>query len=243
MRDEALLGTDVAEASGVCLLAVHGVLGVRTAPQLDRVLRKQLLDRGRVLVDVSGLDLSSTAVLASFPAALAATGGWPASRMVVFGRDCPVVEGMWQAGRHREVPVAGDLAEASVLLERRPARVRRTIDLPHGPEAAPFARLMLRSACEDWEIPGDAADRASIVVNELVTNAVQHTTGPGDLSLAHSRRGLWISVRDGSSARPVLTVEAEGLGLRAVAELSRTWGVTPLQTGKSVWALVSDEPF
>lgn len=242
MRDEALLGTHVAEASGVCLLTVDGVLGTRTAPQLDRALRKQLLDRGRLLVDVSRLDLTSTAVLASFPAALAATGGWPASRMVLVSRGGPVGEAMRQSGRHREVPVAGDVSEALALLERRPARVRRTTDLPTGPDAAPFARLLLRSVCEDWRIPADAVDRAAIVVNELVSNAVQHTLGPGELALAHSRRGLWISVRDGSAARPVLTAESDGLGLRAVAELSRAWGVTPTGSGKSVWALIDEGP-
>ncbi|MCE0763839.1 ATP-binding protein [Pseudonocardia kujensis] len=238
---DAGLAVAVSDAAGVRVLAFAGVLGTRTAPQLDRALRKELLDRGRLLVDVTGLDLASTAVLASFPTALAATGGWPASRMVLFGRG-RVAEAMWQAGRHREVPVAGDLAEALTLLDRRPARVRRTTDLPQGPEAAPFARLLLRSACEDWEIPADAVDRAAIVANELVSNAVQHTLGPGELSLAHSRRGLWVSVRDGSSARPVLTAESDGLGLRAVAELSRAWGVTPLGSGKSVWALVDDGP-
>lgn len=242
MRDEALLRTDVAEASGVCLLTVDGVLGTRTAPQLDRVLRKQLLDRGRLLVDVSRLDLASTAVLASFPAALAATGGWPASRLVLVSPGGPVVEGMWQSGRHREVPVAGDVTEGLTLLDRRPARVRRTTDLPAGQTAAPFARLLLRSVCEDWNVPADTVDRAAIVANELVSNAVQHTLGPGELALAHSRRGLWISVRDGSAARPVLTAESEGLGLRAVAELSRTWGVTPMGSGKSVWALIEDGP-
>ncbi|MFR9806796.1 ATP-binding protein [Pseudonocardia sp. RS010] len=240
MRGEALLGTTVAEASGACLLTVDGVLGTRTGPELDGLLRKQLLDRGRLLVDVTRLELSSTAVLASFPAALAATGGWPAARLVVFAAGGPVVDGMRQAGRHREVPVARDLPEALALLERRPARVRRTTDLPGGPEAAPFTRLVLRSAGEDWGLPADVVDRAVIVANELVSNVVEHTMGPGELGLAHSRRGLWISVRDGSSARPVLTAESQGLGLRAVAELSRTWGVTPTRSGKSVWALIGD---
>jgi anti-sigma regulatory factor (Ser/Thr protein kinase) len=247
MRDDSRgpgpgLATTVADSGGVRVLTLAGVLGTRTAPELDRALRKQLLDRGRLLVDVSRLELSSTARLASFPVALAAAGGWPAARMVLFARGGPVVEGMWQAGRHREVPVAGDLAEALTLLDRRPARVRRTTDLPAGPEAAPFARLLLRAAGEDWELPADTVDQAAIVVNELVSNAVQHTLGPGELTLAHSRQGLWISVRDGSAVRPVLTVESEGLGLRAVAELSRTWGVTPFGSGKSVWALVGGSP-
>jgi anti-sigma regulatory factor (Ser/Thr protein kinase) len=119
--------------------------------------------------------------------------------------------------------------------------VRRTTDLPRGPEAAPFARLLLRATCQDWGLPADLTERAAIVANELVSNAVEHTVGPGELSLAHSSRGLWVSVRDGSAARPVLTAESDGLGLRAVAEMSRTWGVTPLHSGKSVWALVGEE--
>ncbi|GAA4693172.1 hypothetical protein GCM10023215_32960 [Pseudonocardia yuanmonensis] len=245
MRDEASgqcagLGTAVDETAGVCVLTLEGVLGVRTAPELDRVLHKLLLDRGRLLVDVGRLGLSSTAALATFPSALAAVGGWPAARMVLFAAGGPVIEGMAQAGRHREVPVATRRAEALALLDRRPARVRRSTDLPAGPAAAPFARLLLRSACEDWGLPAELVERAAIVTNELVSNAVQHTLGPGDLTLAHSSRGLWVSVRDGSAARPVLTAESDGLGLRAVAELSSTWGVTPLGSGKAVWALVAE---
>ncbi|MFC5948112.1 ATP-binding protein [Pseudonocardia lutea] len=235
------LGSTVTDAAGVCVLALDGVLGVRTAPELDRVLGKLLLDRGRLLVDVGRLGLSSTAVLAAFATTLAAAGGWPTARMVLFAAGGPVIEGMRQAGRHREVPVAGDLAQALTLLDRRPARVRRTTDLPGGPEAAPFARLLLQATCQDWGLSADLTERGAIVANELVSNAVEHTVGPGELSLAHSSRGLWVSVRDGSAARPVLTAESDGLGLRAVAEMSRTWGVTPLHSGKSVWALVGEE--
>jgi two-component sensor histidine kinase len=83
-------------------------------------------------------------------------------------------------------------------------------------------------------------ERAVLVANELVTNAVVHART--DLRLGVELRGDWlhIAVRDGSP-RLLRTVsfdpEAEdGRGLRLVELLARAWGVHPHPDGgKVVW--------
>jgi hypothetical protein len=46
---------------------------------------KALLEVDRVLVDVSRLRLSGTPAVQVFPSTLAAMGGWPWARLVLFG--------------------------------------------------------------------------------------------------------------------------------------------------------------
>jgi hypothetical protein len=79
-------------------------------------LSKALADPGRVLVDVSGLRVSSSAAVQVFPSVLAGAGGWPAARLGLFGRrgagqnvDRVAGDRDGAAGRRRErrVAVAG----------------------------------------------------------------------------------------------------------------------------------------
>ena len=69
------------------VLAVRGVL---PAPFGDaaflRTLGTQLLDRGRVVVDLSEATVESDPVVQMFPAALADAGGWPLARLVLARR-------------------------------------------------------------------------------------------------------------------------------------------------------------
>jgi two-component sensor histidine kinase len=78
------------------------------------------------------------------------------------------------------------------------------------------------------------------VVNELVTNAVLHTTGPVTLALDLRGPVVRIVVDDESKALPAegtpgLT-STRGRGLLIVAALARTWGVRDRDGGKTVWA-------
>lgn len=221
------------------VLALEGPLSLRTSPLLSTVLRKLLLDRGRVLVDVSGLRMEWRPSLKVLPAALAASGGWPAARLVVFGARADLAAALHATGMVAEVPVAADREEALRLLARRPRRVRRTTALPRSPEAAPLARMLLADACADWALTA-LQDRARIVVNELVTNAVEHARGPSALKIGLDGRGLTVAVEDESGTTDLQ--DRAQLGLRVVGELSDGWGVVPHRRGKTVWALLRTTP-
>ena len=77
------------------------------------------------------------------------------------------------------------------------------------------------------------------VVNELVTNAVEHARTDVELTVRVSGPMVTVGVRDGSPAEPRLidtTADGHGWGLRLVAGLSRRWWWTAQPPGKTVWA-------
>jgi serine phosphatase RsbU (regulator of sigma subunit)/anti-sigma regulatory factor (Ser/Thr protein kinase) len=80
---------------------------------------------------------------------------------------------------------------------------------------------------------------ASLVVSELVTNAVLHGRGCRGLTVTGVPDGLRLEVRDASRIPPVLGWASEhamtGRGLRLISSLAARWGVAPDDSGKVVW--------
>ncbi|MFI0718032.1 ATP-binding protein [Streptomyces sp. NPDC021224] len=114
------------------------------------------------------------------------------------------------------------------------------------------ARHDLRRVLAAWEL-GDLADRAELVLSELLSNALQHADTPpdGEVETRYERlpKGIRIEVHDVDDAKPrvqPLSAEAEsGRGLALVHALTGgEWGVGPRRkgVGKRVWAdVTSDE--
>lgn len=227
------------------VLAIRGVLTSSADEALRRQLRTHLLDRGRVVVDLSEATVPWGPVIQVFPAALAESGGWPLARLVL-ARPDPLTARILQASRvHLTTPLAATLPMARRLLDTRPPRVARDHNLPNDPMAPALARAAMGSACEDWELDDGLYEAATTVVTELVTNAVDHAATACVLHLALDQKRLQIAVRDNSRAtegHPWVTVPGErGYGLLIVQGLSRGWGVTPHASGKTVWATLDAE--
>ncbi len=110
---------------------------------------------------------------------------------------------------------------------------------PH-PESARRARELVADALCSHLDP-ETVHYATVVVSELVTNAVIHanTTVTVGLQLLPGG-GARINVGDASnwppSPRPVTTDEPGGRGLILVEALAKEWGVSPTTEGKTVWA-------
>lgn len=83
-------------------------------------------------------------------------------------------------------------------------------------------------------------DDAVLVVDELVSNAIQHGKGPRSCRLApfDDGRGLRIEVSDAGPAPPRLRTpdSTGGRGLVLVNKLARAWGVHWYRDHKTVWA-------
>jgi len=83
-----------------------------------------------------------------------------------------------------------------------------------------------------------------LVLDELIANAYQHTTTPGELRVTRQAQGTLIEVTDDDPDIENLNSRTRNLlgqgyhGLRLVAHLSLSWGVRPEEAGKVVWALV-----
>ncbi|GAB3691118.1 ATP-binding protein [Actinocorallia lasiicapitis] len=110
------------------------------------------------------------------------------------------------------------------------------------------AREFTTTTLKDWDAI-DVLCEASVVVSELVTNALRYglhgrhrlSRAPIQLILMRQDKRVLAIVTDPNSAAPVPGEPDEfaenGRGLQVVAGTSEAWGWAPLATGgKAVWA-------
>jgi two-component sensor histidine kinase len=102
------------------------------------------------------------------------------------------------------------------------------------------ARQRLGPLLEMWGLSPDDQQSTLLVMNELVTNAVEHAQTPLQLDVTLTGNALQVEVRDESTAAPRLheidPKSCRGHGLRVVAGLSSSWNWNPSGRGKSVRA-------
>ncbi|MFG3309506.1 SpoIIE family protein phosphatase [Streptomyces wuyuanensis] len=110
--------------------------------------------------------------------------------------------------------------------------------LPSDQTAVRRARNLAASQLAEWGLEG-LKGTTNLIVSELVTNAVHHSTGPIGLRLIH-HQVLTVEVTDTDASPPRMrsahTNDENGRGLFLVSQLSRTWGSRPISGGKVVWA-------
>jgi anti-sigma regulatory factor (Ser/Thr protein kinase) len=91
------------------------------------------------------------------------------------------------------------------------------------------------------------ADDATLVLSELVTNAMVHARAGCTIEMQYDEDLLRLDVRDPSPAPPVIGAvrpdNVGGRGLQLVATIAEEWGWEPTDSGKRVWAnLVAPAP-
>ncbi len=128
-----------------------------------------------------------------------------------------------------------------------------SFDVAAHPRSASEARRLTRERLAGWPVCADTREAADLVVSELVTNAIVHTTSRRiTCELRSVREGecLRIAVRDeghsGSGPHPGegRPAEEHGRGLLLVAALSTAWGALEAETGTglTVWAELPARP-
>lgn len=118
---------------------------------------------------------------------------------------------------------------------------QQEVRLPSRPESAATARRLTEAVLlGPWGLSPELAEKAVLLVSELVGNAVRHT-GARTFGLRTLRRPGWvrIEVRDPSRGLPCLMpvrpMDVSGRGLTLVDQLSDRWGVDLLPRGKTTW--------
>jgi anti-sigma regulatory factor (Ser/Thr protein kinase) len=241
------LAVCVADGPDGAVVALRGPLSPRTIPQISGGLGKALVNRGCVLVDLSGLRLEWEPGVTVFATVLGYAGGWPTVRMVLFGADREMAAALHRSQVTHSVPLAADLLAALQRVQRRPERVRRYRDLPPEPTAPGAARALVCQACVDWELSSETEKAAALVVSELATNAAVHADTPLRVRVELTGDVLWVSVRDlrpdlplrlfsRLSNRAVPGRAPRHFGLHVVSALARDWGVIEQPAAKTVWA-------
>ena len=111
--------------------------------------------------------------------------------------------------------------------------------LPPDPSSAMVARTFARDVLSTWS-ESEAADTVTLLVSELVTNAVLHAGSKVEVAVRH--RGDWLRVEVADES-PILPGQREftsdattGRGLGLIEAMADAWGVEPrADEGKIVW--------
>ena len=129
-----------------------------------------------------------------------------------------------------------DTLELPGVAGATPATATRTFG--RRPEEVPVARRFVREALDDHPSSFDT----ELLTCELVTNAVQHATGAGWVTVAVTRRGEVVHVDvidDGRSGLPhwreATGQDEGGRGFQLVNEIARRWGFLRKKAGTCVW--------
>jgi anti-sigma regulatory factor (Ser/Thr protein kinase) len=146
-----------------------------------------------------------------------------------------------ERARYRTGVRGGGLEATAVQgWEERAVQVVEIVELDPEPASVGRARQFVASCIARWGLDLSASD-ASLVVSELVSNAVIHARTPVEVRVRPVQGGVRIDVRDGveygfGRAREEDELPGHGLGMRVVAQLASRWGVDPMPDGKVVWA-------
>jgi anti-sigma regulatory factor (Ser/Thr protein kinase) len=108
------------------------------------------------------------------------------------------------------------------------------------PDAVMHARRFTTRTLRAWKIT-EVSDVVLLVVSELVTNALVHTTGEVRVDFTLGADRLRVAVTDSSPRAPAKPVIVDweatgGRGILLVEAVSATWGSVPLGGGKQVWS-------
>jgi anti-sigma regulatory factor (Ser/Thr protein kinase) len=104
------------------------------------------------------------------------------------------------------------------------------------PGALRMARSFLWSTAAQGPVPPEM-ESATLLVSEVVSNALRHGASDAPISLACRVEGETLRaavLNRGPRFDPADNASA-GCGLRLVARLSRRWGARPIGEGMEVW--------
>lgn len=137
-----------------------------------------------------------------------------------------------------------------------PSRTGTFLPMPHGTWTLPdsagaprAARRHLHDLCGGCG--RETVETAELLVSEVVSNAVQHGSGPVFVRASVTGDDLLVQVEDCGAGVPAPVATSEecerGRGLRIVAALAAEWGTLPVvstlgTTGKTVWFRLRDQP-
>jgi anti-anti-sigma regulatory factor/anti-sigma regulatory factor (Ser/Thr protein kinase) len=235
-----------AMGDGCLVVRFAGSIDLFSVSAVQRTLLKDLSQQPYGLIcdlaGVSHLDpvcASVFATVANHPASR-----WPTTSFLLCNAQPAVAAILGRLQVPQFLPLYASLEEALDAAVGRPPYLRDELRLAPTLTAAAVARAHVRDILAYWQLAlpdTTVVERAELVANELVTNAVAHAHT--ELWLRLELRGDWlhIAVRDNNPRLlRLVTVpdpEAEGgRGLWLIEQLARAWGVQPQPDGgKVVW--------
>jgi hypothetical protein len=209
-------------------------------------LNSALAARAQVVVcDLRSASVSASDVLETLRPVIRYLRDWPGAGVVVV---CPVYSEVRSAVRSMIRPPTLVLSESAdegleQLISQLPPLQRTELHLSARLTSARASRLFVARSLLDWRLLSLVAG-ASLVVSELVTNAVVHAGSAVDVTLSRADGRVQMLVSDNGAGRPEARFDEPerhvfgGRGLLLVQAVTRGWGVFPARAGgKTVWAV------
>jgi anti-anti-sigma regulatory factor/anti-sigma regulatory factor (Ser/Thr protein kinase) len=230
---------------GCVVEGLAGSINLFTAPQVQRVLLKDLTERPYAIIcDLSEVDAIDPVCATVFSTvANHPSSDWPATAFLLCGARKAVAEVLERLAVPHFLPLYDNLEEALDQVAARPPYLKDELRLAPTATAPAAARLYVRDVLQYWRLalPGqEVIDRAEQLAHELVTNAVVHARTSLKLRLELRGDLLHIGVHDASPRLLRLVPDdpegETGRGLRLVEQLATAWGVhRGRDGGKVVW--------
>jgi anti-anti-sigma regulatory factor len=231
----------------ICVV-IGGRLDLASVASLRATLLKCLADSpAAVIVDLSRAEIVELSALSVFPAVRQHAAAWPLVPLLLSGLDRDVVPPQSRRLWVGDLPVYDDLRAAKDAASRPDLLLRRVHAwLPATADAPAQARELLSMACAAWDLE-HLLPAGEVIVSELASNAICHTSGGARLTIVRGDRYLHLVVRDRDRRLPVLAEDwdaasAHGRGLRMIQALASSWGAKPTADGKTVWATLALQP-
>ncbi|MFN2608415.1 MAG: ATP-binding protein [Acidimicrobiales bacterium] len=124
------------------------------------------------------------------------------------------------------------------LRGRYGSAIESRLSLPADPSSASVARRFVRGVLDRWGAE-EFEEPATLLISELVTNAVLHAHSAPEVVVRLEAGRLWVGVSDGLDASPVRKhygpEAATGRGMMLVERIASTWGTDVTDSGKVVW--------
>jgi anti-sigma regulatory factor (Ser/Thr protein kinase)/anti-anti-sigma regulatory factor len=234
---------------GCVVVAFTGSIDLLSVSQIQRALLKDLSDQPWALIcDLSGVDTLDPvcatvfSTVANHPASR-----WPDTGFLLCGAQPPVAEILNRLQVPHFLHMYVGLEDTLDAAVARPPYLRDEVRLAPTPTAPAAARAFVREVCRYWQLAipdATVMDRAVLLADELVTNAMVHAHTEIRLRLELRGDRLHLAVRDGSPGFLRLVTpdpDAEGgRGLLLVEQLARAWGVNRHPDGgKVVWCVLN----
>ncbi|MHC9294929.1 STAS domain-containing protein [Mycobacterium sp. LTG2003] len=230
------------------VLVFDGILDDTTyLPLRDCVIESALTEPRAVIVDVTDLQVPVHTAWSVFTSARWHVSLWPDIPVSLVCQDGRRRQEIVRAGLTRRIPVYPTVESACSVFEGEGTKPlsRADVRLPAVHSSLHRARELVIEWLLTWWHP-DLIPVASIVVDVLVENVLEHTQSSPHLVAESRGDTVAIAVEDRSKAPALRHEDAyHGAiavsGLAVVAAVTRAWGSIPTTTGKTVWALIGPE--
>jgi anti-sigma regulatory factor (Ser/Thr protein kinase) len=240
----AALSWTTGERDGCMIVTVQGRLELSGTLRLEGALQKCLAEQpAALLADLSEMSLGEETALSVFTTIHHQSAIWPGTPVLVCAPRGEVAD-LLSRHRYGTLQVRAGVEEAVGEVTRNEVVMQMITDqLLPVTGAARHARDLATEACLRWKLP-DLIGPVSVIVTELVTNAVEHASTMITLNVTRRNRYLHLAVRDGSDRPPEPRLPEgddpdRGRGLLLVDSLAVDWGWLPTRDGKVVWATLA----